>query len=132
MLLGVGAAAQLVGAQAGQGGVGAQAQRVESLLVAGLDIGLDVRQRDAAHAAGGVGKVFVHHLAADAQRLKDLAALVGLDGGNAHLAGDLDDAGQDGVVVVVHGGIVVFVQQPFVDQPADGLLRQIGLMAQAP
>ena len=55
-------------------------------------------------------------LFADANRLKNLAALIGLDGGNAHLGGDLYDAVQDGVVVVLHGCVVVLVQQALVDE----------------
>ena len=46
---------------------------------------------------------------------------------NAHLGGDLHDAVEDGVVVVLHGGVVVLVQQTLVDQLSDGLVCQIGV-----
>ena len=82
---------------------------------------------DAAHTAHRAGEVFVDDLLGDAHCLKDLAALVALDGGNAHLGGNLHDAVQDGLVVVVHGSVVVFVQQALVDELADGLVGQVGV-----
>ena len=127
MIFGQLAAAELVLTQAGQLHADIQAQRVECLFVAGFQVVLDVADGNAAHTADGVGKVLIHYLVAQTQRFKNLAALVGLDGGNAHLGGNLDDAGQNGFIVVVHGGIVIFVQQTLIDQLADGLLCQIGV-----
>ena len=127
MIFGQLAAAELVLTQAGQLHADIQAQRVECLLVAGFQVVLDVADGNAAHTADGVGKVLIHYLVAQTQRFKNLAALVGLDGGNAHLGGNLDDAGQNGFIVVVHGGIVIFVQQTLIDQLADSLLCQIGV-----
>ena len=120
-------AAELMVAAAGQLHIDVQPQRVEGGAVAGLHVGLDVLQPDAPHPADGAGEVFVDDLFRDAHRLEDLAALVALDGGNAHLGGDLDDAVQDGGVVVADGGVKVLVQQPLPDQLADGLMGQIGV-----
>ena len=125
MLLGSGAAAELVCAKAGQLAVDVQPQRIECLLMAGFQILLDVLNCDAAHAGDGVREVLVDDLLRDAQRLKDLAARVGLNRGNAHLGRDLHDACQHGLVVVLHGGVVVLVQQAVGNQLADGLLRQV-------
>ena len=127
VLLGSGAAAELVGAQAGQFTVDIQPQRIEGFLVAGFQIVLDVMDGNTAHTGDGVGEVLVDHFLAQAQGFKNLAARVGLNGGNAHLGGDLHDARQNGFVVVLHGGVVVLIQQTFVDEAADGLLRQIGI-----
>ena len=125
MLLGCGATAELVCTQAGQFAVDIQAQGVKGFLMAGFQILLDILDRDAAHAGDGVRKVFVHDLFRDAQRFKNLAARVGLDGGNAHLGRDFDNAREDGLVVILDGGIVIFVEQAVGNQPADGLLRQV-------
>ena len=125
VLFGCGAAAELVRAQAGQLPVDVQTQRVKGLLMAGLQILLDILNRDAAHAGHGVREVFVHNLLADAQRLKNLAARVGLNRGNAHLGGNLHNARQHGLVVVLHGGVVILVQQTVRDKLPDGLLCEV-------
>ena len=62
MLLGCGAAAELVCTQAGQFAVDIQAQGVKGFLMAGFQILLDILDRDAAHAGYSVRKVFVHDL----------------------------------------------------------------------
>ena len=100
--------------------------------MAGFQIILDVLDRDAAHAGDGVRKVFVDDLFRDAQRLKDLAARVGLDRGNAHLGRDFDNARQHGLVVVADSGVVVLVEKAVGNQLTDSLLRQIRFMAAAP
>ena len=127
MLLGSGAAAVLVSTQTRQLAVDVQPQRVKGLLMAGLQIVLDVLNCDAAHAGDGVREVLVYDLFRDAQRLKNLAAGVGLDGGDTHFGGNLHDAGQHGAVVVLHGGVVVLVQQAVRDERANRLLRKIGV-----
>ena len=121
------AAAELVGTAVGQLHVDIQPQRVKGSVVLRFHIGLNVCHAHTAHTAHRAGKVFVDDLLRDAHSLKDLAALVALDGGNAHLGGDLHDAAEDGVVVVLHGGVIVLVQQAFVDQLPDGLVCQIGV-----
>ena len=118
-------AAEFVGAHAGQIHVNVQPQGVEGLLVTVFHVLLDIVDGDAAHPADGVGEVFVNDLFADAHRLENLAALIGLDGGNAHLGGDLHDTRQHRLVVIVDGGVKILFQQPVADQIADALLRQI-------
>ena len=119
------AAAEFVRTAVGKLHVDVQTQRVEGRIVLGLDVGLNVLKVDAAHTADRAGEILVDDLFRDADRLKDLAALVALDGGNAHLGGDLHDAVEDGLVVVVHGGIIILVQQALIDELADGLMGQI-------
>ena len=75
----------------------------------------------------GIGEVFVNDRLVDADGLKDLGGLIGLEGGDAHFGGDLHDAVEDGGVVVGHGGVVVLVQQALLDELHNGLLRQIGV-----
>ena len=69
----------------------------------------DIFQGDTAHTADRVGKVLVDDLFRDANSLKDLRALVGLDGGNTHLGRDLDDAVKDCGIVVIYGCIIVLI-----------------------
>ena len=118
-------AAEFVGTHAGQIHVNVQPQRVERLLVAVFHVLLDIVDGNAAHPADGVGEVFVNDLFADAHRLENLAALIGLDGGNAHLGGNFHDTRQHRLVVIVDGGVEILFQQPVADQIADALLRQI-------
>ena len=119
--------AVLVRAGACQLHIDVEPQGVEGGAVPRLDVGLDVRKADAPHPADGAGEVAVDDLLRDAHRLEDLAALVALDGGDPHFGGDLDDAVQHGAVVVGDGGIKVLVQQAVRDQPADGLVGEVGV-----
>ena len=121
------AAAELVGTAVGQLHVDIQTQRVKGGVVGSFHVGLNVLQTDAAHAADRAGEVLVDDIPGDADRLKDLAALVALDGGDAHLGGDLHDAVQHSLVVVVHGGVVILVQQTLVDELGNGVVGQIGV-----
>ena len=120
-------AAQLVPPERGQRGVGGQAQRVKRAGVRFVGAAGDVRQRDAADAADGAGEVFVNDFAADAQRLEQLAALVGLQRRDAHLGRDLDHALQNGCVIVLHGGVVVLFQQAVLGQFGNAGVGQIGV-----
>src|SRR5699024_1246365 len=79
------------------------------------------------HPADGAGEVLVDDLLRDAHRLEDLAAQIALDGRNAHRGGDLDDAVQDGGVVIADGGVKILVQQPVRNQLADGLVGEVGV-----
>ena len=120
-------AAHLVAAHRGQSQIHRQPQGVIGLGVLGIGLGGDVLQGDAANAADGSGKIGVDDFPADADALKNLAALVGLDGGNAHFRGDLHDPLEDGVVVVLHGGVVVLMQQPVLHQLGHRGVGQVGV-----
>src|SRR5699024_5993966 len=100
-------------------------QRVKGAGVLRVGARRDILQSDAADTAHRPGEVGVDHVAGNAERLKNLAALVGLDGGNAHLRGNLDDALQNCVVVVVDGGIVIFVEQAVLDQCGNRRVGQV-------
>ena len=117
----------LVGAQRVQGGIAAQTQRIVGFGVVAVHHVGDLLETDAAHPGHGVGKVLVNHIPLDADGLKDLGGLVGLEGGDAHFGGDLHNAVEDGGVVVGHGGVVVLVQQALLDEFHNGVLCQIGV-----
>ena len=107
--------------------LGVQPQRVEGLAVAGLDVGGDFGEADAAHPADGAGEILVDDLSADADRFEQLAALVGLDGADPHFGGDFDDAVDDRLGVVVDGGVVVLIQQAVLDHVLDRFEGQVGV-----
>ena len=61
----------------------------------------DRLQRHTLNSAGGACEVPVHNFARDANRFEDLRPAVALHRGDAHLAGDLDDAFVGGLDVVL-------------------------------
>ena len=119
------AGALLVASHTLQSQIHIQAQRVEGGGMQHIYIIGDVFQGDAAHTADGVGKVLVDNLLGDTNGLKDLGALVGLDGGNTHLGGDLDNAVKDCGVVIIYCCVIIFVQHLGLDQVMHRLLGQI-------
>ena len=127
MVLRRGAGAQLVRAHGVEGGVDAEAEGLEGLVVLPLDALVDLLHADALDTADGVGEVAVDDPAADADALKDLGRLVGLDRRDAHFGGDLHDAAEDGAVIVVDGGARVLVQHVQADQLLDALLGKVGV-----
>ena len=127
MVLGGSAGAELMGAHAVQGGVHPQVQRIEGMVMPPLDPLGDLLQANARHRADGIGKVAVDDLFADAHRLKNLGGLVGLQGGNAHLGGDLHNARQNGLVVVRNGLVAVLVQHIPLHQLLNAVLGQVGI-----
>ena len=54
-------------------------------------------------------KIGINDTSVDADGLKDLGTLVGLDRGDSHLGSDLHNTVQHRVVVVVHRRIVILV-----------------------
>ena len=76
----------------------------------GIHIIGNVLQGDAAHTAYGVGKIFVHHFLGNANGLKDLGALVRLDGGNSHFGGDLHNAVKHRHIIVHYSRIIILIQ----------------------
>ena len=101
-----------------------QAERVECLAVLQVDCCPDVFQCNPAHAAHGSREIILDILR-NADRFKDLAALIRLDRGNPHLGRNLHDPEQDRVVVIIHCCIIVFIQQLVLDQLFDRSMGQI-------
>ncbi len=85
----------------------------------------DLRKADAADTAHGVGEVFLDDVLPDTDDLKNLRGLVGLDGRDTHLGGDLDDPVQHRFVVVVDRRMGVLVEEAFSDTLFDALVREI-------
>ena len=117
----------LVASHAVQGQIHVQSQGVKGRGVEGVHIFGDVLQGNSAYPADSVGKVFVHHFLGDSDGLENLGALVGLDGGNTHLGGNLYNSVKHRAVVVVDRRVVVLVQHPAVNQRPDGLVGQVGV-----
>ena len=115
----------LVAAHAVQGQIHIQSQRIKRCRMQGIYVIGDIIQCDTSHAADGVCKIFINYFLADTDGLKDLRALVGLDGGNTHLGSNLDDAVKDCGVVIIHCRIVILIHHAGLNQVFDGLMSQI-------
>ena len=110
-----------------QSGVVGQAQGVKGMGVVILDALGNLFQTHAADAGDGVGEIAVHDVLPDTDGLENLRRLVGLNGGDAHFGRHLDNAMEDGAVVVIHGHGVVLIQQALMDSLPDALMGQIGI-----
>ena len=91
-----------------------------------------ILQRNSPHAADSAGEIFVDDLLRDSYGFKYLAALVGLYRGDSHFGGDLYDAVEDGVVVVLDSRVVVLIQQLLLHQLAHCGMGQIGIDRRGP
>ncbi len=92
-----------------------------------VDLPLDILYGNSSHSAHRMGKIPVDHFAVNTDGLKNLGALVGLDGADSHLGGDLYNSAENGIVVILHRRIIILIQHMAVDQLLDGFLGQIGI-----
>ena len=115
----------LVAPRAVQRQIHVKAQRVKSRRMKAGHIPRNILQGDAAHPAYGVGKIFVHHLLRNADGLKNLGALVGLNGRNPHFGRDLYNAVEHRAVIILHRCIIILVKHSRLDQVLDRFLGQI-------
>ena len=127
VILFAGAASQVMEAQAVQHRIYRQAHGIEGPVMPVGNAFLQLPDADPADPAGDTGKVFVDHFIRQAYGLEDPCGLVGLYGGNAHLGGDLNDASQQGSVIIVDGCVQVFVQQAQGNQFFDTFVGQVGI-----
>ena len=118
-------AALLMPADAGQPLVHAQFVGVKCTVVHFQTACCDIIQIDTANTADGIREILLHHAVADAQRLENLRALIGLDGGDPHLGGDLDDTGNHGIDVRLACLRVVLIHQTAVDHIIQRIQCQI-------
>ena len=79
-------------ARAVQRQVGFQSQRVKSHGMQVIHLFFNIGKRDPADPADRAGEIPVDHLPVQTDGLKNLGALIGLDGGNSHLGSDFDDS----------------------------------------
>ena len=121
------AALGFVFSHAVQGHIHLQPQGVKRLGMEGNVISCNLLDADAAHTAHRIGKILVYKFGFQADGLKDLRPLVGLDRGDPHLGRDLDDPVEGRIVVVVDRRVIVLVQKPGINQLADGLMGQVGV-----
>ena len=117
----------LVFSHAVQGHIHLQPQRVKRLGMEGNVISGNLFDADAAHTAHRVGKILIYKFGFQADGLKDLRPLVGLDRGDPHLGRDLDDPVEGRPVVVIDSRIIILVEQPGINELADGFVGQVGV-----
>ena len=84
MVLGTAAGTQLVGSRGIQRGVYPQVQQVKGMVMPPLYALADFLQPNALHRAYRAGEIGIDYVLTNADGLKDLSRLVGLQGGNAH------------------------------------------------
>ena len=126
MVFGIFAAPELVISNAIQMRVhSGKPKRVVSLIVMEVHIVLDFFERNAFHAAHRVRKISVDDVAIYAHRLKNLRGLIRLNRGNAHFRRNFDDSIQNCLVVILDCGVIILVQNLFVDEFSNALVRQI-------
>ena len=118
-------ASELVEARAVNAQLRRQIHRVKRAVVPPDDGLVDLLEADAADTAGGVGEILVDHVARDAHSLKNLCALIRLDGRDAHLRRDAHHAVENRLVIRVHRGVIVLIERSVLYQLTDALLRQI-------
>ena len=87
----------------------------------------NVLHGNAPNAAHRVGKILINHFAGYAHSLKNLGAVVGLNHRDSHFRRNLYDSVDNGVVVILHSRIVIFIQDPCVDEFMDTVLGKIGI-----
>ena len=120
-------ASSFMPSQAVQGQIGSQSQGIKGLRVVFIHPLGDILHGDAAHPADRSREIPVDDISGNTDGLKNLCALIGLDGGNTHFGGDLHNAVQHAVGVIIHRRIVIFVQQMLVNQLLDGIQGQVGI-----
>ena len=121
--------AELMGAHAGQArGLGF----TESGGVMETAVRLHLAQIRTAQNSGRIGKVPIHELPIQAHGLEKLGALVGLQGGHAHLGGDFQHPGGQRLVVSGNGAFGVFVDLSLFAQGTHAVMGQIGVHSPRP
>ena len=98
--------------------------RIRHAVAAGHLLG-DLVQSDAADLRGGAGEVPVDDGLVQADRLEQLGAAVAHDGGDAHLAHDLEHAGRQCIGEVLHSGYGVHLKVAATRQVFDGFESQV-------
>ena len=84
----ISAASHLMMSRTVQSQIGLQSQRVKSHGMKIIHLFLNVRKGNTADPADRIGEIPVDHFLIQADGLKNLRALIGLNGGNSHLGSD--------------------------------------------
>ena len=87
----------------------------------------DLVQADAFDAGGGAGEIFGDEIGAQADRVEDLRAAIGLIGGDAHLGHHLEDALVDRLDVALDDLLLVELLRQIVLHGDQRLEREIGI-----
>ena len=81
----------------------------------GVYLLLNILYGDTAHAADRVREIFVNYLFVNTNGLKNLGSLIGLNGADSHFGGNLYNAMENRIVVILHSRIVIFIQHMIVN-----------------
>ena len=105
--------------------IGRQLQRIECLGMTLIHIFCNVFQGNTADTADRTGEVFVDDILGDTDSLENLGTLIRLDRGDTHLRCDFYDTGNNGVVVILNGCVVIFLDHALFNQLMDRIECQI-------
>ena len=92
----------------------------------------NVLKGHSSYSADRVGKIFVNHFHGNADGLKNLGALVRLNGGNSHFRRNLHNAVKHGKVIIFYRRIVILVKHPGLNQVFDGFVSQVRVYGAGP
>ena len=126
------AASHLMLSNAVQGEIHCSSKGIEGFGMKLIHVFGNVIQGDASYTADCACKIFINDFLGNTDSLKDLCALIGLDGGNTHFGSNFYNAVDHSVIVVIYCRIIIFVQQFFIDQLLDRLQRQIWIDCTGP
>ena len=102
-----------------------QFQRIKCLRMTLINVFCNVFQCNTADTADRTSEVFVDYILRDTDSFEDLGTLIRLDRGDTHLRCDFYDAGNDCVVVIFNGCVVIFLDHALFDQLMDRVECQI-------
>ena len=119
------AASQLVMAGTVQGQIVAKSQRIKGQRMKSVHLLFNILQGDPTHPAYRIAKISTDNLGSYTDGLKDLGALIGLDGADPHFRSNLHYTVKHRIIIIIYRRIVILIQHMVVNQLPDGLLGQI-------
>ena len=91
----------------------------------GIDIIFNIFNGNSADTADRIGKIFINNLFVDTDCLEDLRSLVRLDRRNSHLSSDLDDTGNDCMVVIIDCCVIILIEHVLIHKLLNRILCKI-------
>ena len=102
-------------------------ERIECAVMAHGDILADLPEADPADPAHDAREIKIDDFPSEPDRLKDPCRLVGLKRRDAHLGSRLHDAVEKGFIVVIHGRVIILIQDSRIDHLGNALMREVGI-----
>ena len=91
------------------------------------DILADLPETDPSDPAHDAREIKIDDFPSEPDRLKNPCRLVGLKRRDAHLGSRLHDAVEKGFIVVIHGRVIILIQDSRIDHLGNALMREVGI-----